>query len=129
MKPEVAREVAKLQVRYPGQVIVEELPDGGAKVKITDRSLAGDVYVQDQTWCGFTITFMHPYADIYPTFVRGDLARKDGQPLGRSCNPQPNGFYGEQTVMLSRRTKLVDAEHPVDAALKMEKVLQWLISL
>jgi hypothetical protein len=128
MKPGVAQEVARLQERYPGCVAAEELPDGGAQLEVSGRSLLGGPYLQEETWCGFTITFAHPYADIYPMFVRADLARKDGRGLGQSCNPG-NSFYGKPAVMLSRRTKLVNTEHPMDAGMKMEKVLQWLISL
>ena len=38
----------------------------------------GPTYVQRETWIGFRITFQYPYADVYPHFARGDLARVDG---------------------------------------------------
>jgi len=108
-------------------VNVTELRDGGAKVVVTGLSLDGGPYAQTETWCGFTITFAHPYADIYPHFVRDDLSRTDNGAFGKSFH-KGRDFYGEKALMLSRKIKLVDAEHPNNAVLKLEKVIKWLIS-
>jgi hypothetical protein len=79
MKPSVEMAIAELRANFPGRVDVAELGDGGAKVVVRGLSMAGSPYVQPDTWCGFTITYTHPYADIYPHFVRCDLTRRDGR--------------------------------------------------
>ena len=35
----------------------------------------GPLYIPQQTWIKFAITFQYPYADIYPLFARPDLVR------------------------------------------------------
>lgn len=50
---------------------------GGAVVIVERRDL-DERYVQGETWIGFQITFQYRYSDVYPHFVRGDLARADG---------------------------------------------------
>jgi hypothetical protein len=127
MKPNVEAAVAELRANYPGRVELEDQRDGGAKVVVTGLSLADSPYVQPDTWCGFTITYTHPYADIYPHFVRGDLSRRDGKPFGRSFHPN-TPFYGAKALMLSRRTKLFGTDNPVSALLKLEKVMRWMTS-
>src|ERR1700722_7510685 len=112
MKPEVQAAITELESRYPGRIQVTELGDGGAKVVVTGISLRDTPYLQEDTWCGFTITFAYPYADIYPHHVRPDLARKDGAALGQSFHPNHN-FYGEPAVMLSRRTRVFNQEYPM----------------
>jgi len=126
MKAEVEAAVAELRAHYEGRVEATDLPDGGAKIVVTGMSLEGGSYLQMDTWCGFTVTFLHPYADIYPHFVRSDLARRDGAPFGQSFHPGRN-FYGQAALMLSRRTKLLGPNYPVNAVLKLEKVIKWLI--
>jgi hypothetical protein len=127
MKPEVDAAIAELRDYYNGRVDISALPDGSAKILVRDLPLAGGPYVQQETWFGFTITYLHPYADIYPHFVRPDLTRRDGQPFGQSFQVGRD-FYGQPATMLSRRTSLFGPEHPMNAKLKLEKVLQWLIS-
>lgn len=127
MKPAVQTAVSELQAHFPERVEVTELGDGGAKVVVNGLSLAGSPYSQADTWCGFTITFAYPYSDIYPHFVRQDLSRKDGAAMGQGVHLGKN-FYGAPALMLSRRTRVLDQEHPMSALLKLEKVMQWLIS-
>jgi hypothetical protein len=127
MKPSVEAAIAELRAKYPGCVDLTALGDGGARAVVRGLSLAGSPYVQPDTWCGFTITYTHPYADIYPHFVRGDLARRDGKPFGLGFQANRD-FYGTKALMLSRRTKLFGPENPVSAVLKLEKVIRWMIS-
>jgi hypothetical protein len=127
MKSDVEAAITELRACYPDRVEVTELPDGGAKVVVKGLSLKESPYAESDTWFGFTITFLHPYADIYPHFIRPDLTRKDKSSLGPNIQ-LGNNFYGEPAAMLSRRTKLCGPEHPTNAVLKLQKVHQWLIS-
>jgi len=54
---------------------------GGARVAVETVALSG-LYKQPETWIAGHLAAQLPYADIYPLFVRGDLARCDGRPLG-----------------------------------------------
>lgn len=127
MQPKVEAAIAELLANYPGSVEATNLGDGGAKIIVRGLSLDGSPFAQPDTWCGFVLAFSYPYADIYPHFVRHDLSRRDRQPLGQSIH-LGRAFYGEAAVMLSRRTKVFDQENPVNAVLKLEKVMKWLIS-
>ena len=127
MQPRVGAAVAELQANYLRRVEAIDLGNGGARIIVGGVSLDGSPFAQPDTWCGFVLTFAHPYADIYPHFVRPDLSRRDGRPLGQSIHPNSQ-FYGERAVMLSRRTKIFGPESPVNAVLKLEKVMKWLIS-
>jgi hypothetical protein len=65
------------------------------------------------------------YADVYPIFVRGDLAREDGAALGEAMTSAT--FQGRPAIQVSRRSNHLVAT--VDtAAIKFQKVLEWLTS-
>ncbi len=98
--------------------------EGGAYVIVENVQL-GAAYAQDTTWVGFRITFQYPYADVYPHYVRGDLTRRDGQPLGEAMSPTT--FEDRPTVQISRRSNNLDPRRDT-AALKLQKVLMWLRS-
>lgn len=118
--------IRALHNAFPNRVDVSPLPDGGAKIVVQGVEL-GAPYAQSDTWFGFTLTYLHPYADIYPHFVRPDLSRLDAAPLGEAIHLN-NSFYGETAVMVSRRTRLFGPENPVDAQLKLLKVQTWMLS-
>ncbi|MEU7692553.1 hypothetical protein [Microbispora hainanensis] len=106
----------------PSPVTVREDAEGGAYVIVESIALS-DAYEQSETWIGFHVTFQYPYADVYPHFVRGDLARRDGQPLGEATSP--SSFEGRVAIQLSRRSNRLNPA--VDtAAIKLVKVIQWL---
>ena len=128
MKPSVETAIAELRAAYPGRVQDQDLGDGGAKVVVTGLSLNGSPYAQSETWCGFTITHAHPYADIYPHFVRTDLTPEIGAAFGQSFHPNTN-FYKENALMLSPADQGAQQREPGQRRpLKLEKVLKWLIS-
>ena len=61
---------------------------------------------------------------MYPHFVRSDLQRKDGRPLGEAVTGG-HTFLGRSALQLSRRSNRLNPA--VDTALlKLMKVLQWL---
>lgn len=109
----------------PDYWVVEPDGGGGARVRFGPVSLT-DTYVQEDTWVGAHIPAQTPYADIYPIFVRGDLARTDGTAL---VAPVTSGhsFMGQQAVQVSRRTNGM-TESGQTATQKLQKVLAWLRS-
>lgn len=103
-------------------VTVREDGEGGAWVTVDDVKL-GPPYLQESTWIGFRVTFAYPYADVYPHFVRGDLARVDGQPLGDAMSA--SAFEGRPAIQVSRRSNHLDPIRDT-AMLKLAKVTDWL---
>jgi hypothetical protein len=127
MKPAVVQAVDEFKGQFGEQrVQVAELPDGGARVVIEGVEL-GTPYQQPDSWFGFTLTPLYPYADVYPHFVRPDLSRLDGKPLQTPIHVG-NNFYGQPAVMVSRRTRLTGPANPNNAVLKLLKVQSWLCS-
>lgn len=127
MKEAVSQAIEELKAQFDGRVQVEAQPDGGARVVIDGITL-GPPYVQADTWIGFTLVPVYPYADVYPHFVRHDLARLDGMPLQRPLHIN-NHFYGRPAVLVSRKTRLFGPANPNHATLKLLKVQAWLLSL
>ena len=123
MTPEVEQAVEELRACFPDtEVDVSGTGDGGAIVTIV-RVDPGPQYVQGETWLRFAISYQYPNADIYPLFVRPDLARADGQPHGKGISVQ--SFCGSPALQLSRRSKHLNPATDT-AALKVTKVLEWL---
>lgn len=126
MTPEVQAAVDDLGRAYPKlRVTARDDEQGGAYVLIDDLPL-GSPYEQDRTWLGFRITFQHPYSDVYPHFVRGDLSRIDKQPLGIAMSLGQE-FEGRQAVQISRVSKSRDPQCDTPL-LKAERVLNWLVT-
>ena len=99
--------------------------EGGAFVTVHDVLLEGGLYQQSKTWVGFRITHTYPYADVYPHFVRHDLSRWDGKPLGEGTSI--GSFRNEPAIQVSRRSNRHDPTSDT-ALLKLCKVIRWLIS-
>jgi hypothetical protein len=125
MTPIVEEAIAQIAAGFTGcEIQTIDDGEGGAFVTIKDVPIEG-LYMQSKSWVGFRITHTYPYADIYPHFVRHDLARKDGKPLGEATSL--GMFRGRSAVQLSRRANRHDAAMDT-ALLKLEKVLKWLKS-
>jgi hypothetical protein len=130
----------KAAVRVAFDAIVAAFPDrtissypddqGGLWVEIADVPL-GDNYVQASTFLVFLLPFTLPGADIYPTFVRPDLARLDGSGHGEGVGVTQLTWPAEGTpravMQLSRRTRR-DAFVAQTAAQKIMKVIHWLVT-
>jgi hypothetical protein len=122
----VAKAIDEVRAANPdAEVTATPDNDGGAYV-IVDPLLVGGLYTLETTWVGFRITFQYPYADVYPHFVRADLQRRDGRALGDGISPGHN-FIGRPALQLSRRSNRLNPATDT-AALKLAKVLQWLIT-
>lgn len=123
MKPVVESAIDEIRAAFPSsELTIREDGEGGAYVIVEEVEL-GQLYDQRATWIGFRITFQCPHADVYPHFVRGDLQRKDGQPLGQGTSK--SSFEGRSAVQLSRRS---NRRNPLTDTplLKLQKVLHWL---
>ena len=126
MIPEVEQAVEELRARFPNtEVDAVATGDGGAVVTIA-RVDPGPAYAQRETWMRFDISYLYPRADIYPLFVRPDLARIDRQAHGDGISM--NSFRGSPALQLSRRSNRLDPKIDT-AALKVTKVLEWLWTL
>jgi len=122
---EVAEAIDEIRSSFSDATVdVREDEEGGAFVFV-DPVDPGPAYRQRATWIGFRITFQYPYADVYPHFVRGDLARADGATLGEGMTPTT--FDGRSAVQISRRSNRLNPETDT-AAIKLHKVLTWLRS-
>jgi hypothetical protein len=123
MTPAVTEAVEELKKTYGGSTVtVNDDSSGGAFIVIEPVD-PGAPYVQRATWLGFQITFQYPYSDVYPLFVREDLARTDGAALGEGFGVA--SFCGRPATQLSRRSNRLNPAIDT-AALKVAKVLEWL---
>ena len=121
--PAVAKAIDELRSTFD-QCSMEAEADGegGANVIVKGIPL-GFPYQQADIWVGFQITFQYPYADVYPHFTDPSLARVDGRNLGSGFGSAK--FRNQPAIQISRRShKLNPATNT--AALKLQKVLQWL---
>ena len=127
MTPEVSTAIEEIRDAYQGSTVeVHEDGAGGAWV-IVEPIDPGPTFVQRETWVGFQITFQYPAADCYPHFVRPDLARVDGQPLGDATSAGTFGFDQRPGIQLSRRSNRLNPATDT-AEIKLTKVIEWLRS-
>jgi hypothetical protein len=126
MTPTVTQAIDEIRATFEGAAVtVKEDGEGGAYVRIDPVDL-GTPYAQGQTWIGFRVTAQYPYADVYPLFVRHDLSRVDGQPLGEGMTPNAT-FEGQPAVQVSRKSNHLNPATDT-AALKVLKVIRWMVS-
>ncbi|WP_419924736.1 hypothetical protein [Candidatus Poriferisocius sp.] len=123
MKPEIEEALEELKECFPdSEVVSVGIEDGGVFVSI-DPVDPGPAYVQQETWLKFAISFQYPSADVYPLFVRPDLARVDDGEHGEGFSRAE--FNGEAALQLSRRSNRLNPA--IDTAcLKVNKVLAWM---
>ena len=128
MTGDVSAAVDELRAGFPGhEVLVTEEPQGGAHVIVDDLGL-GPAYATPTSWIGFTLGFQHPLADVYPHFLRADLAYADGRPLQPPLNPgQTMPGFNRPAVMLSRRSNRWNPARDT-AHLKLLRILAFLRS-
>jgi len=125
MTPEVSHAVDEIRADHPDATVTAvEDGEGGAIVTV-DPVDPGPPYVQRESWIKFHITFQYPVADVYPHFVRADLARADGQALGEAMSV--GAFRDEPAVQISRKSNRLNPETDT-ASMKLTKVLEWLAS-
>jgi hypothetical protein len=119
---EVSKAIEEIRAAFPGaEISVREESDGA--VVLIESVDPGEQYVHRETWIGFRITFQYPYADVYPHFVRGDLARADGTQLGEGMSAVT--FENRPAMQLSRKSNRLNPATDT-AVIKLHKVLAWL---
>jgi hypothetical protein len=120
----VSAAIDSLRTSFPESAITVEPDDlGGARVAVETVALSAQ-YEQTDTWIAGHLVAQLPYADIYPLFVRGDLRRRDGRPLGSGLS-NGQAFLGRSAVQVSRRSNRRDPKIET-AAHKFMKVVEWL---
>jgi hypothetical protein len=136
--PEVKEAIEDIAASFPdaGLAVVDD-GQGGAFVTADPVEL-GQPYAQATTWFGFHITNACPYADVYPLFVRGDLSRLDGKPLGEAMGagntfppvgaPVSSQMPHRPAVQVSRRSNRRDSSGIETPVIKLLKVIRWLKS-
>jgi len=123
IKPKVEEAVALLKPRY-GATHIQADPDGQGGAFVTvDKVPLGAPFQQSDTWVGFQLTAVFPYADVYPHFTQPDLTRMDGAALGEGTSLA--SFRDQPALQLSRRSKNVEPS-PEMAIRKLLRVLAWL---
>jgi hypothetical protein len=125
MTPAIAEAIEEIRSTFDGSTVsARDDGEGGAYVRVDPIDPCAP-YAQRQTWIGFRITAQYPYADVYPLFVRADLSRVDGQPLGEGM--ALNNFDGQPAMQVSRRSNHLNPATDT-AAIKVLKVLGWMAS-
>jgi len=128
LKATVREALTSLREAFPSMEM-QVVPDGqgGAWTEFKGL-LLGAPYSQERTFLIFLLPFNLPGSDIYPMFVRPDLSRLDGQPLGQGFQVTQLAWPGEPTprpvVQVSRRTRSSFAAQT--APQKVGKVLDWI---
>ena len=128
LKNAVRSAVELLQKANPSTAL-RVVPDaqGGAWIEMLDVTF-GPTYVQGSSFVIFLLPFNLPGSDIYPFFVRPDLARVEGAPLGPAFQCTQLSWPGDLTprpvLQVSRRTRGAFATQT--APHKVAKVLDWI---
>lgn len=139
MSPAVEKAIEAIRARYGADgLLVAADRDGGAYV-IVEGVPIGAPFAQENSWIGFHIPSTCPYADVYPHFVRPDLSRVDGGPLGEGLSTGhslpaadalklPGAMESRPAVQVSRRSNRKDTAGLETPLHKLLKVIQWLKS-
>jgi hypothetical protein len=127
MKAEVSSSIEELKRQFSSSnFIVREDGQGGAYVIIESVAI-GSKFRPDATWVGFQIPAQYPYADIYPVFMGGDVARTNGSPFAAPVTPGHH-FEGRPALQISRRNTAAQSGFQ-KALAKILKVLDFLEKL
>lgn len=127
MNVEVSSGIEDLRRQFStSSFTVREDGQGGAYVVMEPVTL-GPKYRPVDTWVGFQIPAQYPYADIYPVFIGGNVARTDGTAF---VTPVTAGhhFEGRPAIQVSRRNSAAQSGMQKVSA-KILKVLDFLEKL
>jgi len=125
MSPHVTQAIMQVVHAFPDYGI-SHLHDGqgGAFVIVEDLEL-GTAFAPTRSWVGFAVPNLYPRADVYPHFVRPDLARADHMALTTPLNAgHTMPGFNRPAIMVSRRSNRWEPGRDT-AALKLQRVLLW----
>lgn len=94
--PAVASAITGIEYQVPGRLLHWPDGNGGAHVFIESVDL-GTPFVQSVSWVAFHVPHTLPAGDIYPLWMRPDLARIDGGPIGKTNAAGQNFMHQNQT--------------------------------
>ena len=123
MKTAVQEAIAELRAAFPSAAVTIDDDGSGGSFVTLDPINPGPAYTQDETWLKFQISHCYPDADVYPLFVRVDLARVDGAGHGQGF--AVTEFRKQPALQLSRRSNQRANEFDT-AVRKVHKVIEWL---
>jgi len=127
MKIEVSAGIEELKRQFSASTLaVREDGQGGAYVVMEPVEL-GPKFQPASTWLGFHIPPQYPYADIYPVFIGGNVARAEGVPFAAPVTPG-HIFEGRPAIQVSRRNSAAQSGLQRVGA-KILKVLDFLENL
>ncbi len=125
LTPSVEAALEELRAAFPdNEVIHSEDGEGGAYVTVGGFDI-GRAFAPRESWIAFRLTYQHPEIDVYPHFLRPDVARVDGAPLGEGLSGPMTPWGTLQATQISRRTNEWDKTRDT-ASIKLGKVLEWL---
>lgn len=119
--PVIEEIVEMLRGHFPEASVLFAPDESGGGSVIVEPVDLGAAYVPRSTWFGAQLTSALPFADVYPLFMGGEVARSDGR---QHLAPITSGhtFAGRGALQVSRRTSSLQATAEA-AALKFVKVL------
>ena len=124
MKAEVSIAIGELKRQFEtSSMTINEDGQGGVRLIIEPVNI-GSRFRPNETWVGFHIPAQYPYADIYPVFIGGNVARVDGVPFTAPVTPG-HSFEGRSAIQVSRRSAAAEGGSQ-KATAKILKVLDFL---
>jgi hypothetical protein len=132
LKVGVAKAIEGLRKQFPEKTVSAWPTTDGAAFVVVEEVTLGPPYVQASTWIGFWLSTACPDDDVYPFYVRGDLARLDGTPLkaplhiNRTFPEVPSDVPVRSAVMVSRRQNNQASVLFESPTLKLITVIKWI---
>ena len=127
LAPAVTDAAASIRAQSTSELIAWGDGNGGAHVFIENVDL-GPPFTQATTWVAFHLPHTLPDGDLYPLWMRPDLTRTDGQPIGKlnaagqNFMHLNNTWLTEPAVMVSLRSN--DRDPRVDSpSRKLARIL------
>ncbi|MBA3724860.1 MAG: hypothetical protein H0W86_00035 [Armatimonadetes bacterium] len=125
LTPAVKAALDELRAAFPGNGVTHNPDNEGGAYVMVDGLDVGQALTRNESWVAFRLTYQHPEIDVYPHYIRPDVARTDGTALGEGFSGPMSPWEGLQAVQVSRRTNEWNKQRDT-ASIKLKKVLEWL---
>jgi len=126
MNTEVTQALEELKRQFPASTLQITDDGQGGAYAIVEPVFIGERYVPSSTWIGAHVPAQYPYADLYPVFMGGDVARADG--IAFVAPITSSSFQGRPALAISRRNNTAQ-QRPQTAVAKFLKILDFLEKL